>query len=120
MSALRGEKPVMKRSAVFWLALLGMAAIANQSVQAGSAVATDGQGHLVYCYGYPKEIATQRALELAHSRYGPDVRLIAASDVPGYGAIAVGRKGSGTVNGISLGRPSPLDAENRAVELCLN
>src|SRR5438552_11718701 len=100
----------MKKNALFRLALVGVAVVALQNANAGSAVTTDGHGHLVYSYGHPKEIAIQRALEMSRQRYGTNVRLLAASDVTGYCAIAVARKGSGLVNGIALGRPSRADA----------
>jgi hypothetical protein len=109
----------MKRSARFRLALLIVAVVATQKANAGWAVTTDGHGHLVYSYGHPKEIAKQRAFEMSRRLYGTNVKLIAASDVTGYGAIAVARKGTGSVVGVSLGRPSRADAENRAIEKCL-
>jgi hypothetical protein len=110
----------MKRSALFRLALVSMVVVAIQNANAGSAVVTDGHGHLITSYGQPsKEIAKEHALETARHRYGANVKLLAASDVTGYGAIAVARKGSGLVNGIALGRPSRADAEHRAIELCL-
>jgi hypothetical protein len=109
----------MKRSTLFRLALLSIVVVASQNANAGSAVTTDGHGHLVYSYGPPKEIAMQRALEMSRRLYGADVRLLAATDVTGYCAIAVARKGSGLVNGIALGCPSRADAQHRAIELCL-
>jgi hypothetical protein len=110
----------MKRSTLFRLGLVCVAFAAIQNASAGSAVVTDGHGHLITSYGQPsKEIAKEHALETARQRYGANVRLLAASDVNGYGAIAVARKGSGLVNGIALGRPSRADAEHRAIELCL-
>src|SRR5580692_7233841 len=103
----------MKRSALFRLALVSMVVVAIQNANAGSAVVTDGHGHLITSYGQPsKEIAKEHALETARQRYGANVKLLAASDVTGYGAIAVARKGSGLVNGIALGRPSRADAEH--------
>jgi hypothetical protein len=110
----------MKGSALFRLASVCVAVAAIQNANAGSAVVTDGLGHLITSYGQPsKEIAKDHALKTARQRYGANVRLLAASDVTGYGAIAVARKGSGLVNGIALGRPSRADAEHRAIELCL-
>ena len=98
-----------------------MAALSLDSVQAGSAVATDGHGHVVSSVGYPVNIAKERALEIAHRRYGNDVKLLAFSDVPGYGAIAVARSGtgSGSVIGVILGRASAIEAKNRSIEKCL-
>jgi hypothetical protein len=92
---------------------------ATPLVKAGSAVAWNGHGHLVYSAGYPMKIARERALEICLRRWGGTPRLLASTDVVGEGAIAVGRRGSEWIIGISLGRPSPLDAENRAKAACL-
>jgi hypothetical protein len=89
------------------------------SAHAGSAVAWDGHGHLVHSAGYPVEVAKERALRICRLRYGTPPRLLASTDVVGNGAIAVARRQSDWVIGISLGRPSPADAENRAIEKCL-
>ena len=71
-------------------------------------------------YGYPKEIAKQRALEIARSKYGPNVRILAATDVYGYGAIAVARHPNGNwLVGVALGHPSSLDAKQRAIDYCV-
>jgi hypothetical protein len=108
----------MKSSAIFLL--IGMALLAAQNSRAGSAVAMERHhGHLVYSYGHRKEIDERQALEMARSLYGADVRIIAASEVAGYGAIAVAAKGNHAVIGVSLGRPSAADAANRAIEQCL-
>jgi hypothetical protein len=110
----------MKESAFFWLALLSLAVLAAQNVMAGSAVAIGPHNQLVYSYGHPKEIDKERALELARQRYGPDVKILAASDVAGYGAIAGARHPNGNrVIGAALGHASPMEAEHRAIELCL-
>jgi hypothetical protein len=110
----------MKRSTLFRLALLSMAVVAMQSANAGSAVANDGHGHTVYSKGQlTKAIAIQHALETARTHGWVDARIIAASDVTGYCAIAVARKGNGSVLGAALGRPSRADAERRAIEICL-
>jgi hypothetical protein len=108
----------MKRSNIFRIALFASAVLGVKEAEAGSAVATDGHGHIVHSYGFPKEIATQRVLGISHRRGWVDARLIAASDVAGYGAIAVARKGSGSVIGVALGRSSPLEAEHLAIEQC--
>jgi hypothetical protein len=48
-----------------------------------------------------------------------NAKLIDSTDVVGYGSIAVARRATGAVIGVSLGRPSPVDAENRAKAKCL-
>jgi hypothetical protein len=109
----------MKRSALFRLALLSTAVAAIQNANAGSAVAHDSHGHTVYSFGHPKTVAIERALGMARTLGWADARIIAASDVTGYGAIAVARKGNGSVIGAALGRPSRVDAEQLAIEICL-
>ena len=113
----------MKRGARMRLAvLLGLVALAAQSAGAGSAIAWDGHGHLVSYHGYPVDEAKRLALATARSRYGNKVKLVAYCAATGYGAIAVGRNehGSGSVVGVTLGRASALEAENLAMENCLN
>jgi hypothetical protein len=96
----------MKGGTLFQLALLSMAVAAMHSADAGSAVANDPHGRTVYSKGQPtKAIAIQHALETARSRGWADARIIAASDVTGYCAIAVARKGNGSVLGAVLGAP---------------
>jgi len=101
------------------LVMLGFTSIMILDSGAGSAVAWDGHGHLVHSAGYPLEVAKERALRLCRLRYGANPHLLASTDVVGDGAIAVARRGRDWVIGISLGRPSPADAENRAIEKCL-
>jgi hypothetical protein len=107
----------MKSYAIFLL--LGMAILAAQKGRAGSAVAISPHNQMVYSYGHPKEIDEQQALGLARSRYGSNVRILAATDVTGYGAIAVAAKGRGSVVGVALGRPSSRDAQHLAIEQCV-
>jgi hypothetical protein len=109
----------MRSKKLALLAVLGLASIMIQTIRAGSAVAWDGHGHLVHSAGYPLEIAKERALQMCRLRYGSRARLLASTDVVGDGAIAVARRATDWVIGISLGRPSPADAENRAIEKCL-
>jgi hypothetical protein len=109
----------MKRSALFRSLLLSLAFLAIQNANAGSAVACDGHGHLVYSYGHLKEIDERQALELARSRYGASVRILAASEVTGYGAIAVARKGNNWIAGVTLGKRSATEADALAIDHCL-
>ena len=110
----------MKKSTLFAPVLAAIAVIAIQRAGAASAVAHDFNGHTVYSKGQAsKTVAIQHALETARSRGWKDAMIVAATDVTGYGAIAVARKGRGSVIGITLGRPSRAEAENRAMEKCL-
>jgi hypothetical protein len=99
--------------------VVGLSAILIQNAGAGSAVAWDGLGHLVYSYGRPVKEAEQRALAICRHRYGGNVRLIASSDVVGDGAIAIARRGNSSVVGVALGHRSPLEAEILALRQCL-
>ena len=113
----------MKKTVLFRLALLCMTAAAIQNARAASTVATDGHGHLVRSYGQPtKEIAVRHALDGARLLYGPQVhvRLIAASDKTGFGAIAVAaRKGGGSLVGVALAKRSQAEADALAIDHCL-
>jgi Domain of unknown function (DUF4189) len=110
----------MKRSALFRPVLLALAVILVESVRAGSAVAWDGHGHLGASAGYPIQEAKQRALKRCFRNGGVNPRILGATDAIGDGAIAVARgPAGGSVIGVTLGRPSPADAENRAIEKCL-
>jgi hypothetical protein len=108
----------MKRSAIFGLVLVSLGVLSVRNACAGSAVAIGPHNQLATSYGYPKEIAKQRALEIAHRRYGADVRILAATDIYGYGAIAVAHHGIGWVTGVALGRQSAAEAENLAIQQC--
>ena len=109
----------MRGSTVLLLTLLALLALVTQTASAGSAVAWDGYGHLGASAGYPVREAKQRALRRCRRDGGVNPWIVGSTDVVGDGAIAVARRGSGFVIGISLGRPSPADAENRAIEKCL-
>jgi len=115
----------MRRGASFLaivVALVTMTAGAVENVRAGSAVANDGFGHLATAYGGPKRREEQRALAEALRKYGRgDFRIIAATDVTGFGAIAVARHPDGyrTIIGVSLGKRSATEADTLAIEKCL-
>lgn len=104
---------------ILLLVLASIAAALIQNTSAGSAVAWDGHGHLGASAGYPLKEAKKRALDRCRRNGGINPRIVGATDTIGDGAIAVARRGNGSVIGISLGRPSPADAENRAIEKCL-
>jgi hypothetical protein len=116
---MRSKIHTMNGRAVLRLALLGLVGALIQNTSAASAVASDGCGHMETVVAYSLRQAKDLALDRCRRRYGPNARIFAASDVVGYGAIAVGRLGTHSVVGVSLGRPSPADAENRAKVRCL-
>jgi hypothetical protein len=103
------------------LALLALMAVLTQSASAGSAVAWGPRGHLVYSFGHPVEISKQRALEMARHKNWLNVAIIAATDINGYGAIAVALhpNGHGSVIGVALGRRSAAEADKLALEQCV-
>jgi hypothetical protein len=110
----------MRRWVLSQLFLLSLVAFVAQNASGGSAVAWDGHGHLVSFHGYPVDEAKRRALETARRYYGRNIRLIASTDIFGYGAIAVAAKGSGSVIGVALGKRSASEADLLAKKYCLN
>ena len=79
----------MNNASLFRLALIGLLGVGIQHANAGSAVAWDGHGHFSTAYGGPVEREKQRALDTAHRKGWANAKIIAAADMPGYGAIAV-------------------------------
>jgi hypothetical protein len=75
-------------------------------------------GHRLRC---PVQREMDRALETARRRYGANFRILAASDVTGYGAIAVARQptGHGYIVGVVLGKRSHTEAVTIATKHCL-
>jgi hypothetical protein len=110
----------MKRTIVLGLALFGFVQFTLRSATAGSAVATDAKGHNVYDFGHPKDTCKRRALELARQRGWSNVKIVAATDITGYGAIAVARhpNGHGSILGVVLGQQSAKRAATAAVDRC--
>jgi hypothetical protein len=106
---------------LFRFILLGFTALALQRANAGSAVALAPHNQLVTSYGHPKEIAKQRALDEARRKYGANVRILASTDITGYGAIAIARhpNGYGWIMGVALGKRSATEADTLALEQCL-
>ncbi len=56
---------------------------------------------------------------MCSNEFGSEARIVASTDVAGYGAIALARRGKGSVAGISLGRATQAEANRRAIEQCL-
>jgi hypothetical protein len=110
----------MKRSALVRLVFVCLVVTAIRNAGAGSAVATDGHGHTVHSFGHAKTVAIQRALETARLYGWTDARIVAATDITGYGAIAVCSRGKNrSALGVALGKASRAEAEKRAIEVCL-
>jgi len=109
----------MKKNAL--LALIVLTAGLIQTTQAGSAVALGPNNQMVADAGVPVAIAKQRALANARRKFGPSVRIVAASDVTGYGAIAVARhpNGIGWIICVALGTRSATEADTLAIQKCL-
>jgi hypothetical protein len=115
----------MKRhSGMRLVVLLGLVALVSQHAKAGSAVAIDDNGRLSISFGHSKGFDEQSALELGR-RHGPNVRILAASDVTGYCAIASGPRREFTgprerwVCGVALGHSTREEARRFAIEQCL-
>jgi hypothetical protein len=111
----------MKKTTLFRLALIALVGMAIQNASAGSAVAWGLHGHVVYSFGHPKEMAKQLALDHAHRRGWMNVKIVAATDTTGYGAIAVALhpNGHGSLLAVALGKRSAREADNIAIEQCL-
>jgi hypothetical protein len=110
----------MKKSRLTALVFLGFA-LAIETLNAGSVVVWDGGKNLGTAYGRPVEIAKQRALQAARRKGWTNVRIIGASNVSGYGAIAIARhpSGHGSLIGVALGRRSATEADTLAIEQCV-
>ena len=106
----------MKRRALLGLVL---ATLIAQRANAGSAVAHDPAGHTVYSFGGPEKLAREQALEICRHRGWANARIIASTDTIGCGAVAVARKGAGSVVGVSIGKRSTAEADALAIEQCL-
>ena len=115
----KGIDVMKRRSGMRLVVLMGLAALTVQQAKAGSAVASDGNGHLSISFGHSKEVDKQSALELGRRLHGPNVRIVAASDVAGYCAIAVAGWGRGSVFGVALGRATAEEAKRLAIGQCL-
>ena len=110
----------MRGTVLFALALLAMSIGAMQNANAGAAVALAPNNQLATAYGGPVEREKARALANARHLYGNDVRIIAATDITGYGAIAVARhpNGFGWIIGVALGKQSATEADALAIGQC--
>ena len=102
------------------LVLIGLVGVAIHNAHAGSAVAWDDNGHFSTAYGGPVQREKQRALASVHHNGWTTAKIIAATDSPGYGAIAIALhpNGYGSVNGIAIGRRSATEAEALAIKEC--
>jgi hypothetical protein len=111
----------MTKNRIFTFALLGLAVLRLQSASAGSAVATDSHGHNIYVCGRPEAICKQMALTEARRRGWANEKIIASSDIPGFGAIATARhpNGYGSMIGVALGMRSAKEAHTVASKECV-
>jgi hypothetical protein len=111
---------LMKKHTFFRALFLSLAVAAMQNAHAGSAVVWNGQ-RLYAAWGHPVEQAKTLALQTGQQRYGGHFKVVAASAVEGYGAIAVATngRGPGAVIGISLGQASEQVAKDHSVQQCL-
>jgi hypothetical protein len=91
-----------------------------EKANAGAAVAAAPHLQLATSYGGTIQQVTQRALSVARKKYGGNVRILAATDRTGFGAVAVARppNGVGWIVGVALGRRSATEADALAIEQC--
>ena len=113
-------KVAMKSRMLSRLVFVAMTVAALQNANAGAAVALGPHNQLATAYGGPVEREKARALNNARRLYGNDVRIIAATDITGYGAIALARhpNGYGWIIGVSLGNRSATEADALAIDHC--
>ena len=65
-------------------------------------------------------MAEQRALASCRRKGGSNARIFAATDVNGYGAIALARRANGgSILAVALGKRSATEADKVATEHCL-
>ena len=70
--------------ALILVGFMGFSFLTCEHADAGSAVALAAHNQLATAYGGSIQREEQRALADALRRYGPPVRLLAATDVTGY------------------------------------
>jgi hypothetical protein len=95
-------------------------AAALQNAPAGSVVATDSRGHNICVCGHSEAVCKQPALDEARRRGWISEKIIAGSDIAGYGAIATARhpNGYGSMIGVALGMRSATEAYKVASKAC--
>jgi hypothetical protein len=107
----------MKRITLFQCALIALIGIAVQHANAGSAVVIEPHhGKMVNSYGHPEAIAIQKAMAGARHLYGPNVKLLAATNVTGYCAVGVATHGNKALIATALGRRSLNEAQALVLE----
>jgi hypothetical protein len=107
----------MIKRVLFGLVLI---VVGLQNASAGSAVATDDHGHLATSFGLPKDVAKRHVLDIVRKN-GGGARILAATDISGFGAIAVGHhaNGHGSIVSVALGRQSATEADMQALRNCI-
>jgi hypothetical protein len=99
-----------------WVLLIFLAA---ENAKAGAAVAIGPHNQFAVSYGGPIKQVKERALAQARRRYGQNVRILAATDVTGYGSMAVARVANGNwIMSVSLGNRSASEADTHAIQQC--
>jgi hypothetical protein len=112
----------MRNRVVTRLAVLSLSVVFVQSAGAGSAVAIGNDGQhtfIVKSFGLPRRLAVEHVIDICRRKGDRNARLVASSDVVGYGSIAVGRRGAVWVVGVSLGRRSASESDVRAIRACV-
>jgi hypothetical protein len=105
--------------AVLPLIVLSLAGISLQNASGASAVAWDGHSHMVSSYGGSLQQVERLVLDRCRRRYGPYVKILDATDIVGFGAIAVAHLDNRWIIGVSLGRRSASESETLAKKKCL-
>jgi hypothetical protein len=103
----------MTKNATHLLVLSSLFVFGLTNANTGSAVAIEPHhGNLTTAYGGPVLREEQRALRHARQLYGKNVKLFAASDVSGYGAVGVAGHGNKALVAAALGRKSAAEAQS--------
>jgi hypothetical protein len=124
--SLYGPQPrEYEKSCFFCICFLRLASGSIQNASGASALAMgETRGGPIYSLGsgWSLREAQQRAIRRAWEhglKYGIDsVRIVATSDVGGYGAVAVSGFRKSRVFGVAFGYRSSIEAEKRALEDC--
>ena len=115
----------MEKAVFFASAFFCLAAGSIQNARGASALAMgETRGGPIYSLasGWSLREAQQRAIRRTWehgAKYGVvSVQIVAASDIGGYGALAVSGHGKNRVFGTAFGCRSLIEAQKRAIEAC--
>jgi hypothetical protein len=118
--SLHANQIAMKSAAFLCLVFFVLCAFLVHDVEAAMAIAIAKKGthRIVYvAWGYTVGLAKQNVVKLANRNKADSFRVAAWTDVRGYTAVASSTRGNAV--GWSMGQPSEMMAQKRAIENCL-